>query len=176
VVKEIELTQEKVAVVNDEDYDKLMQMGSWYTNKCTDKLKNNRTVDRFYAARDICLGKGKKKKLFMHRVIMNVPNDKFIDHINHDTLDNRKENLRTCTNAQNQRNQVQQKNTTSKYKGVYLLKSKYKNKIYTYWMAQIKIDGKRQKYLGLFKSEIEGAKAYDKKAREVFGEFALTNF
>jgi len=174
MVKEINLTQKKITLVDDNDYNKLMQMGNWHANKCTDKLKNNKTVDRFYAKRDIWLGKGKKKRLLMHRVIMNVPNNMCIDHINHDTLDNRKENLRICTPVQNQQNQIQQKNTTSKYKGVYLAKNRYKNKIYTYWQAQIVIN-KKHMYLGIFKTEIEAAMVYNKKAKELFGEFALLN-
>lgn len=109
-----------------------------------------------------------KKYGFMHRFIMNYPDNKLIDHINHDTLDNRKANLRTCNKFENQRHQ-RTKTGTSKYKGVSWDKNRNK------WTANIMSDYKEKK-IGRFDSEIEAAKAYDEKAKELHGEFAFTNF
>lgn len=98
---------------------------------------------------------------------MNFPNKKEIDHINHNRLDNRKENLRECSSEENGRNKSKRSGTYSKFLGV--TKSRKK------WMAQIEKDGKST-YLGVFDSEYEAAKVYDKKAIEIFGEFASLNF
>lgn len=119
----------------------------------------------------LCVGYAENKQLgLMHRYIMSCPDDKVIDHINHDKLDNRKQNLRICTISQNGMNQfLQTVDKTSIYKGVYWDKSRNK------WQSNIVLNKKR-KYIGRFDCEIDAAKAYDKKAKELFGEFALTNF
>ncbi len=94
-----------------------------------------------------------------------------VDHINHNGLDNRKENLRICTVAENCRNSrpSKRKNKLSKYKGVSFDK---KRKVYRVLIWH----NKKQYFLGTFKNETEAAKAYDRKARELFGEFAYLNF
>ena len=91
-----------------------------------------------------------------------------IDHINGDRTDNRIENLRVVTRSQNQHNR-KGSNLTSQYKGVYWKKS---NKC---WVSQISYGGAKF-YLGKFNDEKEAAVAYDKKATELFGEYARTNF
>ena len=78
-------------------------------------------------------------------------------------------NLRLCTQAQNIYNALPRLNCTSKYKGV------YRNKKTNRYHAAIQHKGKKF-YLGSFKNEIDAAKAYDKKAKELFGEFAYLNF
>lgn len=92
-----------------------------------------------------------------------------IDHKNHNKLDNRKENLRFCTNSQNHANAPKQKreDATSKYKGV----GRKRNK----WRARIEVEG-RQKSLGSFAREDVAALAYDMAATRYFGEFACLNF
>ena len=97
-----------------------------------------------------------------------------IDHINGIRDDNRIENLRECTRSQNSANAPKRKSydgkiTSSKYKGVYWYKR------YQKWKAQIGKDGKMI-HLGYFDSERDAAKAYDSKAKELFGEFAAVNF
>lgn len=97
-----------------------------------------------------------------------------VDHINHDKLDNRRENLRLATHQQNKWNVPKQKHRdgrqpTSQYKGVSLYKSNGK------WTASIKA-GERNIRLGYFLTEEEAARAYDAAAREHFGEFAYLNF
>ena len=105
----------------------------------------------------------------MHRLIMNVPNGMVTDHINHNGLDNRKSNLRVCTCSENNRNKRSQKGSTSIYKGVCRHKATGK------WRARIKFEGKRM-HIGYFTDEKEAARAYDAKAKELFGEYALLNF
>ena len=105
---------------------------------------------------------------YMHRLIMNPPENMVVDHIKQsDTLDNRRTNLRVCSYSQNNYNTRGFSKSSSEYKGVCRLKN--------YWKAQIGFNGKNIN-IGVFKSEIEAAKAYDKKARELFGEFAHLNF
>lgn len=90
-----------------------------------------------------------------------------VDHINNDPWDNRKSNLRPATNQQNQANRGIQVNNTTGFKGVVYTHNRYD--------ARITVHGKRI-YLGYFKNPIDAAKAYDKAAREHFGEFAYCNF
>jgi len=107
----------------------------------------------------------------MHRLIMGVTDRRvWTDHINHDGLDNRRANLRVCTNRQNQRNQrAQGVPKTSRYKGVWFSTREH------CWTAQIAV-GDNRIHLGYFTSEESAAVAYDNAARKYFGEFAQTNF
>lgn len=109
-----------------------------------------------------------RQKITLHRYIMNINNPKiFIDHKNHDTLDNRKSNLRICNNAENLRNSYSYIGT-SKYKGVCYDKSRNK------WVSNIMFNRKGI-YLGHYANEIKAAKAYNQAALKYFGEFALLN-
>jgi len=149
-MKEIVLSQGKVAVVDDADFEWLNQW-KWYF--CGQ-----------YARRSI--GKN-KPRIFMHRVILNTPDGLETDHINNNKLDNRRDNLRICTHYENVRNSPVRCSNTSGYKGV----SKSGNK----WMATIEVFGKPL-YLGTFNTAEEAARAYDDGAKKHFGEFANTNF
>ena len=150
----IPLTQGKLAIVDAEDYDWLIQY-----NWCACKCRNT-----FYATR---MGGG--RTIRMHREIMHAPKGVMCDHINHNGFDNRKSNLRLCTNAQNSYNQQARSSCTSKYKGVHWNKPNNK------WVARIAFKQKRM-HIGCFDNEIKAAMAYDKKAKELFGEFAYPNF
>ena len=155
----IGLSQEKVALVDDDMWDWLNQW-KW----CANKHKQT-----FYAQRNE-YSKGKCRIIYMHREILNVKKGDLTDHINRNGLDNRKCNLRLCTNSQNSQNRRPYKGKSSIYKGVYYDKQKQK------WAAQICRKRIGCLYLGAYFIEIEAAKAYDAKALELFGEFAYTNF
>ena len=157
-MKQIPLTQEKFTLVDDDMFDYLNQW-KW----CVKKDKH-----LFYAVRGPERN-GINKQILMHRVIMTPPKDLEVDHRNSDGLDNKRQNLRICTHSQNQQNARKRSNCTSKHKGVCWHKS------YKKWRANIMIKG-RNIYLGCRESEIECAQLYDKKAIELFGEFANTNF
>lgn len=158
-MKRIPLTQGKFALVDDEDYEFLNQW-KWYANTSGGNI---------CASRANPLG-SRFAPLAMHRVIMNPGSKLLVDHKNHNTLDNRKSNLRVCNHIQNSANRLKQKpKSTSKYKGVHL-RAENGN-----FIARISINKKRI-YLGDFKTQKEAAKAYDLAAKENFGEFACLNF
>ena len=92
-----------------------------------------------------------------------------VDHINGDRLDNRRFNLRLCTNQQNQMNKTKRVGSSSRFKGVYFQKTSRK------WVAAIQKD-RKLKHIGLFSDELDAARAYDAAAKEAFGEFAWLNF
>jgi hypothetical protein len=160
-MKEILLSQDQIALVDDEDFERIDQFrwsAHWYEEG--QNYYAFRIVDRTHVA--------------MARVIMDCPKDKEIDHKNHDTLDNQKHNLRICTRSENMQNTRGWKNATSRYKGVFWKKTRNK------WCAQISLrdifDQRYRKHLGNFKIEEEAALAYDEAARYYFGEFAYLNF
>jgi hypothetical protein len=150
-MKTIKLTLGKVAIVDNDDFDKLNQ---WKWN-CVNG----------YAARLVSRKLGKRVMIYMHREILGTPDGMECDHINSNRLDNRKQNLRICNRSQNQANRSKSSNNTSGYKGVNWHKVNQK------WRAKIKING-RSKYLGCFTDIEDAAKAYEKAAIEYFGEFA----
>jgi len=116
----------------------------------------------------------KKDPVPLHRLVMGLldKDGQCVDHINRNPLDNRKSNLRPCTQRQNSANRA--KNTrfndvTSKYKGVCKKSGSDKFEV------SIRKNGKII-YLGRYENEIEAAKIYDKNAEEIHGEFAWLNF
>lgn len=104
----------------------------------------------------------------MHRLIMSAPKDKQVDHRDGNGLNNRKENLRLCTNHQNSMNKKKHRKWSSKYRGVHWHKKSKK------WYAGIRVKGNRI-HLGVFKDEIDAAEAYNEGAIKHFGEFANLN-
>lgn len=157
-MKQIPLTQGKYAIVDDEYYAELIKY-KWYPHH---------TFNLCYAVRHTKCVKGKRGLVYMHRQILNAPKGKMIDHIDRNDLNNRIANIRLCFNSQNQHNSKKQSDNTSGYKGVSWHKHRKK------WIAHIR-NGKLI-HLGYFCSAVEAAKAYDDKAKELFGEFANTNF
>ena len=158
--KQIPLSQNQFAIVDDADFKQLNKF-KWYVIKPQ--------TGGFVAARNTPRVKGKRRLVLMHRVIMNTPAGMDTDHRNHDTLDNQRHNLRVCTSSENKQNSLSRKGSSSEYKGVSWHKRTQK------WQARIKINGKQQ-YLGIFSDEETAARAYDRAARELFGEFAHCNF
>jgi len=104
----------------------------------------------------------------LHRIIMNAPKDKEVDHIDGNVLNNQRANLRICTRRQNARNRKKNKNSKSPYKGVQWLKE------IKMWQAKIRIDGKL-KALGIYKTAKNAARAYNKAAIKHFGLYAKIN-
>lgn len=160
----IPLTQGFSAVVDECDFDALNAY----------RWKILKAGKKFYAARSKRVSGKRYITFLMHRVIADALEGELVDHWNGDGLDNRRENLRQCNQSQNQANQIVQ-GGSSKYKGVHW------NQDRQLWHAQIGAgvteDGKQVvKYLGRYESEEDAALAYDRKARELFGEFALLNF
>jgi hypothetical protein len=105
--------------------------------------------------------------VFLHAEILECPPGMQVDHIDRNTLDNCRANLRAATNQQNGANKPGMRGT-SPFKGVCWCRRK------RFWRAQITIR-KRQKFLGHFATDREAAAAYDVAAREAFGEFAYLN-
>lgn len=108
------------------------------------------------------------KNIPIHNIIIDVPDGYLVDHINRDTLDNRKVNLRICTKQQNSFNSKKIENCSSNFKGVHWNKNRNK------WQVSIRFNHKRY-HLGYFIDEKEAAKAYNKKAKGLYGEYALLN-
>jgi hypothetical protein len=107
--------------------------------------------------------------ILLHRFLMRAQKGLVVDHINGDTLDNRRGNLRVCTHAENMRNKRIASNSQNQYKGVARAKKR--------WSAQIgsSRSGGRT-HVGLFKTQEEAAAAYDIAAVLRYGEFACLNF
>lgn len=141
-------------LIDDEDYEVVGGM-SWYM------------TDHGYIVCREMVGR-KKHETYLHRLIMNFPDNK-VDHKDGNKLDCRKANLRACTHQQNMFNAKRRKDNTTGYKGVGFLKNVGK------YRARIRFNNK-QIHIGHFDCPIKAAKAYDKKAKELHGEFARLNF
>lgn len=110
---------------------------------------------------------GVQRSLSMHRFILEVGDDELIDHRNGDGLDNRRANLRSCSHAENLRNQRKRDDATSRFKGVHRAANGR-------WRVEIEQNGERLT-LGTFLDEERAARQYDRAARIFFGSFARTN-
>jgi hypothetical protein len=142
------------ATVDDEDYEYLSRH-KW----CASKGVRNKS---WYAVRSIKIN-GKCQRVFMSRVIAQARLGEVVDHKNHDTLDNRRENLRVGTQALNQLNRVPLKGGSSRYKGVTFYPPAMK------WVAHFK------GHIGYFDNEEDAARAYNVKAKAAGNDWALLN-
>jgi len=141
-------------IIDVEDYDKVKEYrlhpSKSDKNKIYTRIKTNTGV-------------------YLHHIIMGKPDKGLVtDHINRYTLDNRKCNLRFVNASNNGMNKGKAPDKTSRYKGVHW--DNYRNR----WKAEIKLNGKC-KYIGRFFDENEAGLAYNKKAKELFGEYAHLN-
>jgi len=154
-IRHIALTKGKFAIVDACDYERLNRY-RWFA------MKGDRT---FYAIRN----DPQRGTVLMHREIMHAPKGVPVDHIDRYGLNNRQSNLRLCTPSQNNCNQGPHRRGSSRFRGVSWQKSAHK------WAATICYRGVHY-YLGLFEDEVEAARARDRKALELHGEFAWLNF
>jgi hypothetical protein len=154
MVKKIELSKGYEALVDDADFDNVSAARPWHA-----------VVDetRVYARKSI-VRNGRWESIRLHTFITGWA---FIDHINGNGLDNRRENLRPCTAAQNAANRALRRDARTGFKGVRAKGGK--------WLARIQASGVRR-HLGSFETPEDAAKAYDAAAIESFGQFARLNF
>lgn len=149
----IKLTQDKYTIIDFDDYG-LISNYKWYAHK-----KGN----SFYVNSKI-----KSKTIFLHRVILDPPENMHVDHINGDGLDNRRCNIRIVVHHQNMMNRNKRKDNISKYKGV------YKRKDCNRYAARIVFNGKTI-HLGNFLTDYDAARAYNEAAKKYFGEYSRLN-
>ena len=157
MVKEIQLANNKgVALVDDEDYDKLIKY-KWHL----------RDIKIMHAGTKVKIdGKWFEKR--MHHFLVNVPEGFEVDHIDQNGLNNQKSNLRVATHSQNMMNRNSFKGSSSKYKGVSFDKKCNK------WRSEVSLN-KKHYYLGMFENESDAAMAYNKRALKLHGEYVNLN-
>jgi hypothetical protein len=156
------LTKGLFAIVSPEDYERL-SVYSWYASKCRHTIYAQRTAKT-------TSGPKRQRNVRMHREALGVIDDRFVDHQNHNGLDNRRTNLRIATweeNCWNKRKPVSR--GSSRFKGIMWDKRR------STWQAMIGYKGKKI-FIGYFDDETAAARAYDTKAKELYGEFAALNF
>jgi hypothetical protein len=155
-MKEVKLTKGKVSLVDDDDFGRVSKF-KWHANW------NNYN---WYAKRSFTGGRQES----LHHFIFGVGNGVMLDHINGESLDNRKSNLRICNKMQNAGNSRKRiDGCSSKYKGVGWNKRTHR------WIVRIRMGGER-KYIGSFLNEDDAGRAYDAEASKYFGVFSRPNF
>jgi hypothetical protein len=147
----------KVAIIDAEDAERILPH-KWRTQRDGYAVRRRKVSDP--------PGGG---LVLMHREVLGVAPDVYVDHVNRNTLDNRKRNLRPATNAENQSNTGLRRDNTSGFRGV-----NWSGR-HERWMVRIRVRGQRQ-FVGLFDDPEEGARAYDQAAILHFGDYAWTNF
>lgn len=157
-MKHIPLSQNKTALVDDADHESLVRF-EWFA------LEVN---GNWYAARKVKV-EGRQATVYMHRQILGHSALPLIDHKDRNGLNNTRANLRFATRAQNMANTGKQRRNTTGFRGVTWIAKLGK------WRAQIGFEN-RKIAAGCHASIVDAAKAYDAKARELFGEFAVLNF
>ena len=153
-MKKVPLTRGLFTIVDDGDYD-IVSEHNWYAH--------SRGDGKFYAARRET---GSRSLVLMHRQINSTPADALTDHIDGDTLNNQRANLRSASALENARNQSKQ--SRQSMKGAWFDASGRSSRK---WRSAIRVNG-RLKYLGRFFTQEEAAAAYAIAAASIFGEFA----
>lgn len=160
MVREIPLSKGYVALVDDEDYERLAAH-KWHAEVARTGI--------VYATRNGPRVGGKRTPIKMHRVVAATPPGMDTDHINRNGLDNRRSNLRVATRSQNCAHRRNKAGTASGRRGVTWVRKLRK------WRAVIAVNGGKTD-LGVFSNKSDAARAYDAAALRAFGEFAVTNF
>lgn len=154
-MKTIPLNKGKHTLVDDDTYEWISQW-KWFCSSAGYAFRNER------------YGEGRRRTIFMHREIMKTPKGMCTDHINHDVLDNQKDNLRICTKRQNNFHRLRKSpKVDTPYRGVYF---RYGSRYH----ARIKVKGKAL-FLGSFDRSEDAARCYNLAAKQHFGEFAVLN-
>lgn len=153
--REVVISQNRIALVSEEDYPAIAAVPWFYALGYA-----RRNAPRQHYTRG--------PQIQMHRVIIGAKEGEEVDHINGNTLDNRRENLRICTHAENVRNRIKRTHTSSIYKGVHRRSDTGK------WRAAIAVDA-RTVHLGTYTTEVEAAMAYNTAALHYHGRFARLN-
>jgi hypothetical protein len=157
-MKRIPLTQGQFALVDNEDFERLNRF-KWYA-------RWSKYTKSFYAMRNSATVDGSRSSVLLHREITGAKPSEQVDHKNHDTLDNRIENLRLCSISQNQANRRIDSDSSSGHKGV-----SWHRRIGKF-QARLGVLGKRE-HIGYFDSAEDAARAYAVRASQRFGEFAV---
>lgn len=153
-LKEISLTQGKIALVDDVDFD-CVNKHRWAARKSRHLYYAQSKIDG--------------KNVSLHAFLLNPPSNVDIDHIDGNGLNNQRSNLRICSHMENMANQKRHSDSKSPFKGIW--RAAHCDR----WAAQLVFNGKKV-YLGVYKNPADAALAYDKKAKELFGPFARLNF
>ena len=162
-MKQIKLSRNKIAIVSDEDF-KMVNQHKWYCvpkDNCEYACHDFGNKDNQYGV----------KHVTMHKFLMDTPFGMQVDHIDGNGLNNCRENLRICTQSQNNGNYRISARNKSGFKGVSWHKKtgKWRATLATYMLD------KKQQYLGVFENKEDAAKAYNEAAKVYFGEFARLN-
>ena len=164
--REIPLTRGQIAIVDAKHYDRIVAMGHWNAYLCRD-------TGCYYARKTIQLRFGLQKSwknIHMHRVVLGAPPGILVHHVcQSDTLRNTEENLRLATSRQNNSSTRMRSTNISGFRGVYMDGRSH------LWIAKVNLEG-GEHWRRYFRAKEAAARAYDAKAREVYGEFAVLNF
>jgi hypothetical protein len=146
----------KYAIVDADDYERLAKY-KWHV------------CDNGYSSYAFRWSREREKRVWMHREVIDIPEGLVCDHIDHNSLDNRKANLRPATVSQNNCNSRRKSQTTSRYRGV------SRDAMSNRYRARIKLNGRRT-HLGMFDDQEQAARVYDAAAKKYHGQFAVLNF
>lgn len=141
-------------IVDDEDIP-IVELHPWFPKT---------SFGRTYIFTRWCIG-GNTQRILLHRYLTSPGENYVVDHVNGDSLNNSRSNLRICSRAENNRNRKLQSNNSSGFKGVYF--DIHRNK----WIAFIKVDGNK-KFLGRFATPEAASQVYWEAAKHYYGQFA----